>query len=971
MKNKKRKRSQTYREKYFRKDYSARWLRIQEYVNLGNIRSIFKYWVGAEAERVPIEPRNNQQDERKREIGDQEFSFSSPIPEPADPAFSYQPSLLCLLFLCSGIVLDRFAFSVGWQVWFFAVWAFLAFWLFWAILNRREYLAVAELDYSFLYGPARKPYPRHWSHTLFERVPARMASGSMILGITVLCFGGLWNHQGWSLYSPCDLSAFCTTEPKLGCVRGVVASRLLLIEAPTSFSPIPENDKTSFTLDIQAVRHRTNWVKARGTAQVSISGHLLGVHVGDRLEITGRIAQPAGPDAPGNFDFRNYLRSKRILSILFASYPDAVKRLPTSDDAPTRIWSRQLERIQETARKSLFKYIDFRQARLASAVLLGNRSELPTEMVERFQETGTIHILVVSGLHVSMISVLLNALLCPLPIKKSNRILFIAGFVLLYVAVTGWQAPAVRAGVLSAVAAAAYWRNQKILSFNVLAAAGIIVLINNPADLFNAGTQLSFLAVGTIVASAAFTQRVTKKILPEPWKPENRLRFSLMRKGWYKSFLRSLRGKSSTKDARWVPPVRLVLRGLVGMTLISVFILAVIGPLVATRFHVLSIFSIVLNLFLWIPIFVATATGMVTMSIGSFDHSTLFSTLASGTGQVCEIMLWTIEGIVQTVHAWRWGRIWTCGLSEWLLTVFYLLLLGWTLVPYLRKRPARMGALLSVWAMAAALIPLWGQLSRPAQVDIDFVNVGHGGCSIIQMPNGQTLLYDAGQMSNPRFGAQTVSCLLWSRGITKVHGVVISHADADHYNMLPDLSERFAIDTVYVSSRMFEEKGNFLLDKFKRFLEEAHVNVIPVKRGDKLGAFPGWKLEVLHPDSRGVLDPISMENANSIVLDLQFGPNRALFSGDISGNGQADLIMDDYPTPVDVLQAPHHGAADCNTQAFIDWARPRNVVIPESAMNLQKKICLRYEQSGAKTFHTGRDGTVHFVFKNRTEMDKR
>lgn len=963
-------RQRSYRKKYFRKDFSARRSRTQEYVNIDKLNGSGKEPVDLEEEKSFSGNTPKGWAERIKSFSKNRFSFANSVPQSTNAAFSYQPSLLILLCLSVGIIIDRFSDLLDWQDWYFGSLFFLAFWIIYVYFNRRAYQTKLEYDYSFIFGPAQSTYPAHWYDKIFKQVPFRIAFGSLIMGATLLCFGGLRHHLYWYLYYPHDLSVFCRQESDLGCVRGVVSCRPVLIEAPTSFSPIPQNDKTVFELDVQSIRRKSSWTNASGACRVSVSGHLLGVHVGDLVEITGRIAQPAGPDAPGNFDYRDYLRSQRILSVLSASYPSAVKRINQSQKSG-RIWSRILEYIQEAARKNLFRHIDFRQARLASAILLGNRSDLPSEMVERFQETGTIHILVVSGLHVSMLTVLLNALMCPLPFHKNVRILLIAGIILVYVAVTGWQPPAVRAGILSAVGAIAYLRNQKILSFNVLGTAGIAVLLYNPSDLFNAGTQLSFLTVGVIVAVSPIIQSITQNILPEPWRPQARAVINQPRKGWRSRIKQLTLGKTATEDARWVPYARSVIRNGVGIVLVSICVLAIIAPLVATRFHVLSFFSILLSLLLWIPIFISTAFGMVTMFLGAFEHSILFSSLAQGTGQVTEITLWMIEYLVQTVHSWRWGRIWTCGLSEWMLAIFYILLIAWTFIPFLRRRTARMGAALALWAALAALIPLFSHLSRPHQVDLDFVNVGHGGCTIIQMPNGQTLLFDAGQMTAPHFGAQTVSCLLWSRGITKIHGVVISHADADHYNMLPDLAERFAIDTVYVSSSMFLEKENALLAKFQSFLDEAHVNIIRVRRGDCLGEFPGWKLEILHPGPRAVLDPISMENANSIVLNLQYGSKRALLTGDIAGNGQADLIQDEYPAPVDVLQAPHHGASNCNENAFINWSRPRNVVIGESPMNPQNKVCLRYRDFGANVFHTGLAGSTHFVFKSVEESVKR
>ena len=86
-----------------------------------------------------------------------------------------------------------------------------------------------------------------------------------------------------------------------------------------------------------------------------------------------------------------------------------------------------------------------------------------------------------------------------------------------------------------------------------------------------------------------------------------------------------------------------------------------------------------------------------------------------------------------------------------------------------------------------------------------FLAVGHGTCVVIEMPDGRVLVYDAGRMGLPQTGGRLVSSYLWHRGIHHVDALVISHADADHYNAVPDLLERFSVGTVFVSPVMFRD----------------------------------------------------------------------------------------------------------------------------------------------------------------------
>ena len=85
--------------------------------------------------------------------------------------------------------------------------------------------------------------------------------------------------------------------------------------------------------------------------------------------------------------------------------------------------------------------------------------------------------------------------------------------------------------------------------------------------------------------------------------------------------------------------------------------------------------------------------------------------------------------------------------------------------------------------------------------------MGHGTCVVLETPDGQTLLYDAGSLGPPEFATESVAGYLWQRGIMRIDGIILSHADVDHYNAVPGLLERFRVGAVYVSPVMFDWYG--------------------------------------------------------------------------------------------------------------------------------------------------------------------
>lgn len=827
--------------------------------------------------------------------------WTSPAVLPS--SFEYAPCLLALFFLLAGAVLDRFVVAWSWRGWLNIGLTASALWLAGAFLKRSR----------------------------------REVIGSFLLFIILASVGGVWHNCFWNVCSRTDMYSRCKMKSCPCVARGVVVDSPHRTCSPQGFSPIPEYDKTVFTIQSGSVRSGQMWTPANGRIRVSVTGHLSDIEVGDEIELVGVCDLPNN-DSAGRFNYRDFLHSRQVLSVMVIRSPDGVRRL---NDQCSVSFQRWLGDCQRKAQEGLEKRFDnSREARLASAFLLGNRNDLPEGMVEQFQETGTIHLLIVSGLHVGILTATLQYIFCFLPFSDKVRYVLVSGLVLFYIALTGAQPPAIRAGVLCLTAASSFAFNQRSLSLNVLALSGIIVFLLNPSSVFQTGTQLSFLTVGAIIVLAPTSEKIANQILPD--KPE----------------------KSIGVVGRRRRKARKTVRGFIAASALSVMLLGVIAPLIATRFHVLSLFSVLLNLVLSVPIIISILTGMLAMAFSSFDSFFLFDFIANVSAKICQSSLWIMDGIVQTVHSWRWSRFWVTGLNEPLLIAFYVILFVWTFSRYFRARSMIMTSALALWLAIISFIPVYNSVTRPKQMNVDFINVEHGLCTLIRLPDGKNLLYDAGKMTSPEYGVENVSNYLWKQGITKIHGVILSHSDADHYNMLPTLSERFAIDTVYVSEMMFDDADNENLEKFKRYLERANVTTHIVYRSDRLGDSKQYKIEFLHPGPRGVLDLISPENANSLVVDLEYAGRHVLLTGDLVGNGVSEITMEESPG-YDVVQAPHHGSYLSLSPEFIRWLDADYAVFSESRVYPQKQGRDMFEQAGTRVIHTGQDGTAQFtIFPN-------
>jgi competence protein ComEC len=247
----------------------------------------------------------------------------------------------------------------------------------------------------------------------------------------------------------------------------------------------------------------------------------------------------------------------------------------------------------------------------------------------------------------------------------------------------------------------------------------------------------------------------------------------------------------------------------------------------------------------------------------------------------------------------------------------------------------------------------WAAATGHRQLDCTFVSVGHGSAVVMRLPGGQTLLYDAGCMGSPVFGERAISAVLWSQGIRHLDAVVLSHADADHYNALPGVLKKFSAGIVYVTPLMFDRQAA-ALTALAESIAAAGVPLEVIASGDRLHAADDCSIEVLHPPRKGV---VGSDNANSIVLAIEFQGRRLLLTGDLESPG-LDNVLAEQPYDCDVLMAPHHGSRFSDPPGMARWSTPEWVVISGSRADWQPGVTAAYSSHGGTVLHTAQSGAV-------------
>ena len=830
-----------------------------------------------------------------REIGSEPSSSNRSF----DFGISHQPMLLVSLALALGIVID-FAccvpktISLGIAILSLAVCAVL-----WRIQTRSVRLENAR---------------------------------SFALLISIAAIGCSWHHLFWNDFAPNDIG-FAAAEDSSPCaVELQLCSEPRYAAIPSGFSDVPslpltsakEQMQTRFRTRALRVRDGETWRPVSGNAELVMHCSVTNLRSGDHVRVFGHLVRPAPPTNPGQFDFSNHYRRQRLLAFVHAYHSDSVEIVSRTRWGPSLL----LSSLRRHFDLILWKYVGENEASFASAILLGNRRQMEKSRRDKFVETGTAHLLAISGLHVGILAGVFLFLLRGPYIQRRWCLWGTIFFVLFYAWLTEFRPPVTRAAILIALYSLGRLFGNKGFSINLLCAAGILVLAINPTDLFSIGPQLSFLAVATLTvgqkwifppASTDPLKRLIANTRPLPVR-------------WFQWFLRWLRAAVYVSGAIW----------LIGL------------PLVANRFHVVAYISMLVNPLLLVPITLALYTGLATLVTGLIGGP-----VARVCGYLCDRCLALIEHIVLQAQGISWSHIWTAGPHNISVAIFYLGLVFFAAAPIQKNRGKFIALFIAGWFLLGWWLPTKVSNLKQRPLECTFIDVGHGTSVLINFPNGEHWLYDAGAMGSAQYGANNIASVLWYNGVEHIDTLVISHADADHYNSAPIIAEKFSIGRVVISTAAKQNDSA----GFKNLLElfaSMKVSVEITSRGDRWNIGQHTKVSVLSPPPAGLQDN---DNANSIVLMVDTGQQKFLLPGDLEKLGM-DFLLGQPKIDFDLIMAAHHGSKNSVPAEMMQWSTPEWVVISGNRHRVSDATAARFLPSvgSRRVLRTDHCGAIRFQF---------
>jgi competence protein ComEC len=770
------------------------------------------------------------------------------------------------------------------------------------------------------------------------------------LWLAVAALAASYHHAYQQFQAPDDIGITATVDGDPVVLRGTLADEPIVTYQASdsrlrSMRPI---NPLQVNLKVTSVKTPDGWEAASGKVRLIVSPPLDeerpaeladNLHAGDEVEVAGMLSRPRGPGNPGEFDHASALRDQRVTAILAVhKSPDAVVRLQRGWTGSLFGWFGVVHGwCQRQLKDSI---ADPKEAGLAMALLLGRGAELTRSDWDKFIRTGVIHVLVISGQHVVILTYVLWRLPPLFGVRRRQAALVIGAALFGYMLLVGANPPIMRATIMVCVACVGYLFRRPVTHANSLAAAWLIIAIINPTDMFSPGCQLTFLSVIMLHWGASWWFSTPTAGSSSPVLKRLRWLFGVR---YTPDPLQQLIDESRPV---WQQGGLWLIRRLAAVYVVMITVWIAVAPLVASHYGTLAPIAMLIGPPLILISAVALVAGLLLLVSAAVLHPVV-PVFAWLTGHCLGLS----ESIVDLALKLPGSHSAVGPVPEWWLWGFYVPLLAFlgleTMRPYWRWF-ALGGA---GWVSLGLLIPML--TPRADDLRCTFLAVGHGGCAVIETPDGRVLLYDIGAVVGPEVAERQVLPFLRQRGIRRIDEVFLSHADLDHFNGLLVLCEQINVGQI-TRTPTFAEKDARGVHYVTEWLEQQHIPVRIVHAGQILNA-GDVVIEVLHPPEVVPESKQENENSRSMVLRVQYHGQSILLTGDLTGPG-IERLVSSQPELVDILMAPHHGSLSSNGEALAGALQPQVVVSSQGPRPDPRSLQKAYPR--ARCFDTWTYGAV-------------
>jgi len=592
------------------------------------------------------------------------------------------------------------------------------------------------------------------------------------------------------------------------------------------------------------------------------------INAGNKIYLTGTYQKGRNQRNPGEFDYDKYLKSKGITGLFISYQTDSINILSNQ----IYYFKSLLHSVRKKIDKTIHDLHSLQTAGLLRGLILADRSEIDYETKNEFINSGVVHILAVSGLHVGYVLIIFIFIFGRFGIYLRS-ILTILGL-LSFMFLTGVPPSVFRATLMAVVIIIAFLSNRSTNIINSISIAAFVILIINPNEIYNPGFQLSFSAVLAIGILYPYFQKMI-----------------------YNLHIKH----------KWVEYILLFF---------GVSLSAQIGtlPFTLAYFSKLSVVALFANLIVIPTVGVIIGVAFITIFVGLFSY-VIAIYFAAANDLFSD---WMIE-FIRFNGGLEFSFLWIRDYSLYDAIIFYagLALVVFTIINIKKTFLKISLIIILVFSMFTYSKFDNEELLGKNKLNVFMIDVGQGDSFLIKFPNGKTALIDAGE-ANPFVdnGERVIIPLLDYLGINQIDYGFISHLDLDHYGGFVSLIYNKRIKKVY---RPLPDSSSKSI-RLEKFLKEMKIkSSIYDKNSFDAG---NTKIYFLNDPSSYSYKKFS-SNDKSGIIKVVYGKTSFLFVGDCEHPAEYFLATNfGNMLDSDVLKVGHHGSATGSSKAFLNLVSP-------------------------------------------------
>ncbi|MGB8656571.1 MAG: ComEC/Rec2 family competence protein [Candidatus Zixiibacteriota bacterium] len=512
--------------------------------------------------------------------------------------------------------------------------------------------------------------------------------------------------------------------------------------------PDVREDRSFLTVETESILVHGKIYSASGLVVLKLKEPTFKFSYGDKIRFAGYLNEPASKRNPQAFDYKRYLNRKNIYGTVTLSKADQVEVLDKGEGnillskivIPSRGWILNV----------LDKTLSSEHKALLAGFLLGETKDISRRVYNMFRDTGTVHLLAVSGSNVWLVIGVILGALTLLRIPRVPATLVTLVCIWMFANLTHNQAPVVRAGIMATAILVGRLLYKDIDLVNAVSFAGLLILVVSPLYLFDAGFQLSFASVFAILLLYPHLSRLTSKYLD----------------------------KSHRHIWKWI----------VMPALISLSVEIVLFPILGYYFNLVPLITAVANVFI-IPL-----AGLSVVLACFTVFSAMFSSFLAGVFSAANWLSLELTLKLTDFFAGLPVAKLTVPSPSVLSFVLYYLFL-WLIVSFVATK--RKALLFSFLLLANLVVWRQGLASTSKVLRLTFLDVSQGSSAVADLPNGEVLVINAGEKEgNFDAGEYVVVPFLNHKGITGIDELILTDSDCLNLGSAKSIVENERVEEI-------------------------------------------------------------------------------------------------------------------------------------------------------------------------------